>query len=185
MLFICKENVLFYADCSHSCIVQVLGELHWKAFRARMYQCALCGSLNKEQLFHYTALTDWFCNRDGVCLLRGTFCPHSVFMCFVCLLHAYIARTVTLSSLLLEQKMRKFQSHCAVQKHVLHVTTLYRAAVQACSVSKQTFNSCVHTMVRSLWETDSFPVGQMSALFTEAVAAFVPELLRQVPSFIT
>jgi hypothetical protein len=24
-----------------------------------------------------------FYNRDGVCLLRGTFCPHSVFMCFV------------------------------------------------------------------------------------------------------
>jgi hypothetical protein len=22
-----------------------------------------------------------FYNRDGVCLLRGTFCPHSVFMC--------------------------------------------------------------------------------------------------------
>jgi hypothetical protein len=24
-----------------------------------------------------------FYNRDGVCLLRGTFCPHSVFVCFV------------------------------------------------------------------------------------------------------
>jgi hypothetical protein len=24
-----------------------------------------------------------FYNRDGVCLLRGTFCPHSVFMCFM------------------------------------------------------------------------------------------------------
>jgi hypothetical protein len=87
--------------------------------------CVLCGSENKQRLFHSTALTDWFLyprrsvftsryvlpsqciyvfcvnlrtnsdyftvqllmsvfyNRDGVCLLRGTFCPHSVFMCFV------------------------------------------------------------------------------------------------------
>ena len=46
----------------------------------------------KQQLFRYTEITDWFCNQDGVCLLRGTnwvfiynstFCPHSVFMCFV------------------------------------------------------------------------------------------------------
>jgi hypothetical protein len=29
-------------------------------------------SENKQRLFHYTALTDCFCNRDGVCLLRGT-----------------------------------------------------------------------------------------------------------------
>jgi hypothetical protein len=30
------------------------------------------GSQNKQRLFPYTALTDWFYNRDGVCLLRGT-----------------------------------------------------------------------------------------------------------------
>jgi hypothetical protein len=48
-----------------------------------VYLCVLCGSKSKQRLFHYTALTDWFYNRDGVCFLRGTFCPHSVFMCFV------------------------------------------------------------------------------------------------------
>jgi hypothetical protein len=48
-----------------------------------VYLCVLCVSENKQRLFHCTALTDWFYNRDGVCLLRGTFCPHSVFMCFV------------------------------------------------------------------------------------------------------
>jgi len=33
----------------------------------------LCGSENKQRLFPYTALTDWFVNnRDGECLLRGT-----------------------------------------------------------------------------------------------------------------
>ena len=37
-----------------------------------MYFCVLCGSQNKQPLFPYTALTDWFYNRDAVCLLRGT-----------------------------------------------------------------------------------------------------------------
>ena len=36
-----------------------------------MYLCDLCGSENKQRLFPYTALTDWFYNREGVCLLRG------------------------------------------------------------------------------------------------------------------
>ena len=57
-----------------------------------VYLCVLCGSENKQRLFLYTAWTHWFYNRDGECLLRGTdwifiynstFCPHSVFMCFV------------------------------------------------------------------------------------------------------
>jgi hypothetical protein len=56
------------------------------------YLCVLYGSRNKQRLFPYTTLTDCFYNRDGVCLQRGTdwvfiynstFCPHSVFMCFV------------------------------------------------------------------------------------------------------
>jgi len=34
--------------------------------------CVLCGSQNKQRLFPYTALIDWFYNWDGVCLLRGT-----------------------------------------------------------------------------------------------------------------
>jgi hypothetical protein len=48
-----------------------------------VYLCVLYGSENKQRLFHCTALPDWFYNRDGECLLRGTFCPHSVFMCFL------------------------------------------------------------------------------------------------------
>jgi hypothetical protein len=32
----------------------------------------LCGSQNKQRLFPYTALSDWFYNRDGLRLLRGT-----------------------------------------------------------------------------------------------------------------
>ena len=26
----------------------------------QLYLCVLCGSEDKQQLFHYTALTDWF-----------------------------------------------------------------------------------------------------------------------------
>ena len=61
-------------------------------FAHTVYLCVLCGSENKQRLFPYTAVTDSFCNRDRVCLVRGTdwifiynstFCPHSVFMCFV------------------------------------------------------------------------------------------------------
>ena len=37
-----------------------------------VYLCVLCGSENKQRLFPYTALTDWFYNWDGVCLLSGT-----------------------------------------------------------------------------------------------------------------
>ena len=37
-----------------------------------LYLCVLCGSQNKQPLFPYTALTDWFYNRDGECLRRGT-----------------------------------------------------------------------------------------------------------------
>jgi len=57
-----------------------------------VYLYVLCGSENKQRLFPYTTLTDWFYNWDGVCLLRGTdwtfiynstFYPHSVFMYFV------------------------------------------------------------------------------------------------------
>ena len=57
-----------------------------------VYLCVLCGTQNKQRIFPYTALTDWFYNRDGEYLLRGTvwvfiynstFFPHSVFVCFV------------------------------------------------------------------------------------------------------
>jgi hypothetical protein len=60
--------------------------------------CVLCGSQNKQQIFPYTALTDWFLQprRSVYCAVRtgslysasltfsnSTFCPHSVFVCFV------------------------------------------------------------------------------------------------------
>jgi len=54
----------------------------------QLYLCLLCGSQNKQRLFPYTVLTDWFVwlrrsvftaryglgvyNPDGECLLRGT-----------------------------------------------------------------------------------------------------------------
>ena len=31
-----------------------------------VYLCVLCGSENKQRLFPYTILRDWFFNRDGV-----------------------------------------------------------------------------------------------------------------------
>jgi hypothetical protein len=37
-----------------------------------VHLCVLCGSENKQRLFTYTALTDWFYSRDMACLLRGT-----------------------------------------------------------------------------------------------------------------
>ena len=62
-----------------------------------VYLCVLCVSEKKQRLFPYTALTDWgFFNRDltvyspvvTICTAsltsnNSTFCPHSVFMCFV------------------------------------------------------------------------------------------------------
>ena len=37
-----------------------------------MYLCVLCGSENKQQLFHYTTLTDWFLyrRRSVYCAVR-------------------------------------------------------------------------------------------------------------------
>ena len=44
---------------------------HW-IIRSAPHCVFICGSQNKQRLFPYAALTDWFYNRDGVCLLRGT-----------------------------------------------------------------------------------------------------------------
>jgi hypothetical protein len=40
--------------------------LRYKIVRSAhtVYLCVLCGSENKQRLFLYTALTDWFLNRD-------------------------------------------------------------------------------------------------------------------------
>ena len=57
-----------------------------------MYLCVLCGSENKQPVFPYTALTDWFfitetesvyCAVRTESIYNSTFCPHSVFVCFV------------------------------------------------------------------------------------------------------
>ena len=61
-----------------------------------MYLCVLCKSENKQLLFPFTALTDWFYNRyltlyspivtiytTSLTFTNSTFCPQSVFMWFV------------------------------------------------------------------------------------------------------
>ena len=53
------------------------------------YLCVLCGSQNKQRLFHCTALTDWLdFITDEMCLLRGTFyilrSAHTVHLCVLC-----------------------------------------------------------------------------------------------------
>jgi len=52
-----------------------------------VYLCVLCGSENKQRLFHCTALIDWLVfiteTECVYCAVRSTFCPHTVFMCFV------------------------------------------------------------------------------------------------------
>ena len=62
----------------------------------QLYLRVLCGSQNKHRLFPYTALTDWFFNRDltlyspvvaiytaSLTFNNSTFCPHNVFTCSV------------------------------------------------------------------------------------------------------
>ena len=83
-----KPSVLF--GSTNFNIQQILRSAH------TVYLCVLCGSENKQPLFPYTALTDWFYNRDltlyspvvTICTAsltfnNSTFCPHTVFMCFV------------------------------------------------------------------------------------------------------
>jgi hypothetical protein len=61
-----------------------------------------CGSEKKQRLFLFTALSDYIYNRDGVCLMRGTFGPRSVFLCFitvaVCLLLGTLCRNIVFMS---------------------------------------------------------------------------------------
>jgi hypothetical protein len=61
-------------------------------------QCVyvFCVDLRTNRLFPYTALTDWFYNRDGVRLLRGT---NWVFKCFV---HTYMRGDCEVSTLFMQ-----------------------------------------------------------------------------------
>ena len=61
-------------------------------FAPREYLCVLCGSENKQQLFPYTALTDWFLQprRSVYCAVRtGSLyiilrSAHTVYLCVLC-----------------------------------------------------------------------------------------------------
>jgi hypothetical protein len=60
--------------------------LTWKSLRFahRMLLCVFCTDFRtNSDYFTIKHLLTGFYSRDGVCLLRGTFCPHNVFMCFV------------------------------------------------------------------------------------------------------
>jgi len=92
-----------HAECrtlSAQCPAVTLYTIFWtpnsSTFCPHSIFLCLCGSENKQRLFPYTALTEWFLNRDltlcrpvvTICTTsltfnNSTFCPHSVFICFV------------------------------------------------------------------------------------------------------
>jgi len=58
-----------------------------------VYLCVLCGSENKQRLFPYTALTDWFFITETECVYcvvrTGSLCiilrsAHTVYLCVLC-----------------------------------------------------------------------------------------------------
>jgi len=71
-------------DCM---LIKILRSAH------TVYLCVLCGSENKQRLFHYTALTDWFFITETECvycavrtgslyiILRSA---HTVYLCVLC-----------------------------------------------------------------------------------------------------
>jgi len=78
--------------CTTTLTLKILRSAH------TVYLCVLCWSQNKQPLFPYTTLTDWFYNIDlilyspvvTICTTsltfnNSTFCPHSAFMFFVCI----------------------------------------------------------------------------------------------------
>jgi hypothetical protein len=83
-IFCGSENKqrLFHCIALSDCFFITETECVYCAVRPahKVYLFVFCGSQNKQRLFHCTALSYCFYNLDGVCLLRGTFCPHSV--CF-------------------------------------------------------------------------------------------------------
>ena len=65
-------------------------ECDYCAVRSTFYvlptQCIYVFCVDLRTNSDYFTVQHWlvgFYNRDGECLLRGTFCPHTVFMCFV------------------------------------------------------------------------------------------------------
>jgi DNA-directed RNA polymerase subunit RPC12/RpoP len=104
-----------------------------------VYLCVLCWSQNKQRLFPYTALTDWFDNRDGVCLLRGTdwvfkynstFCTHSVFMCFVWISEQTVI--ISLYSITWLVFITETECvYCAVRTESLNITQSVKLAVHS------------------------------------------------------
>ena len=76
--------------CNWDGVCLLRGTLYILRSAHTVYLCVLCGSENKQRLFHCTALTDWlvFYNWDGVCLLLGTFyilrSAHTVYLCVLC-----------------------------------------------------------------------------------------------------
>ena len=69
---ICTAQLSLYVPLSGHYIYHQFNIQQLYVLPTQLYLCVLFGSQNKEPLFSYIALTDWFYNRDGVCLLRGT-----------------------------------------------------------------------------------------------------------------
>jgi len=85
-----------YPQCPAVTLYTIFWTLNSCTLRPHGVFMSLCGSENKQRLFPYTALTDWFFNRDlTVCSPVVTICttsltfnnytfwPHSAFICFV------------------------------------------------------------------------------------------------------
>jgi DNA-directed RNA polymerase subunit RPC12/RpoP len=50
-----------------------------------VYLCVLCGSENKQRLFHCTALTDWwFFLTETECVYYAVRSAHTVYLCVLC-----------------------------------------------------------------------------------------------------
>ena len=86
-LTLCSPVVIIFTD---SLTFKILRSAH------TLYLCVLCGSENKQRLFPYTALTEWFYSRDlkfqspvvTICTASLTFkilrSAHTVYLCVLC-----------------------------------------------------------------------------------------------------
>jgi len=75
-LFCITETESVYCAVRNGSLYTILLSAH------TVYLCVLCGSQNKQRLFHYTALTDWFLGAFAKlrkCLIASSYlsvCPH-------------------------------------------------------------------------------------------------------------